>query len=347
MSTTNLKNRIVWVDILKFIGIFAIVLGHTFSAGDVKRYLYSFHVPLFFFLQGVVCNVKDKKFLTYVKERFIRIMVPFFVFSFISLFIILICGNIIGGPFLEESPGLKKGIIEIFKGYCSVNRPLWFLPCTFLVSVITFLIIKLTNKCKLARTKHFIILTVILASMIWQFLNDSFFNISGLPWKLETALNMLSFFFIGFLIRPVIEKTEKRILTFIAAVVLIVIGAILGLINGEAGYLGNYYGNIFIYYTAALSTIFGLCFACIFIPAKNNVVSYIGTNTLVILLMHKFPIVFFQFLIPVTKRYMAENNVFAGIIVSIISIAITLVAGEIIAKFLPVIIGKKSKKKTS
>ncbi|EII8191729.1 acyltransferase, partial [Shigella flexneri] len=46
----NRKTRHDWVDALKFLGIFAIYLGHLgLGAGKLYPFVFSYHVPLFFF----------------------------------------------------------------------------------------------------------------------------------------------------------------------------------------------------------------------------------------------------------------------------------------------------------
>ena len=49
-----LKERIKYLDIAKFIGIFCIYLGHFGEqAGYAYNFVFWFHVPLFFFLSGI------------------------------------------------------------------------------------------------------------------------------------------------------------------------------------------------------------------------------------------------------------------------------------------------------
>ena len=40
--------RIHYLDYAKGIAIILVVLGHIFSGGNIKTYIYSFHMPLFF-----------------------------------------------------------------------------------------------------------------------------------------------------------------------------------------------------------------------------------------------------------------------------------------------------------
>lgn len=48
--------RIDWIDVAKGVGIFLMVMGHTSMPDAVNRWIYSFHMPLFFLLSGLVFN---------------------------------------------------------------------------------------------------------------------------------------------------------------------------------------------------------------------------------------------------------------------------------------------------
>lgn len=48
-----IKKREQWADILKGIGAILVVIGHlVLYEGNAKVYIYSFHMPLFFFISG-------------------------------------------------------------------------------------------------------------------------------------------------------------------------------------------------------------------------------------------------------------------------------------------------------
>lgn len=55
-----MKNRLTFVDISKFFGMFAIILAHTF-APNTSQICYTFMVPLFFFFSGYTYNLSGKK----------------------------------------------------------------------------------------------------------------------------------------------------------------------------------------------------------------------------------------------------------------------------------------------
>jgi fucose 4-O-acetylase-like acetyltransferase len=48
--------RLNWVDVVRGIGIIAVVAGHIWTGGPLRDALYSFHMPLFFLLSGMLCR---------------------------------------------------------------------------------------------------------------------------------------------------------------------------------------------------------------------------------------------------------------------------------------------------
>ncbi|EHD6281987.1 acyltransferase, partial [Shigella flexneri] len=67
---SNRKIRHDWVDSLKFLGIFAIYLGHLgLGAGKLYPFVFSYHVPLFFFAAGFFTIKKnDLSVFDYIKS---------------------------------------------------------------------------------------------------------------------------------------------------------------------------------------------------------------------------------------------------------------------------------------
>ena len=78
-------------DIMKGIAILLVVLGHSVpdqaSASGIASYplylmrtiIYSFHMPVFFFVAGYFMHIPLKEgFNKFVKDKFIRLMVPYF-----------------------------------------------------------------------------------------------------------------------------------------------------------------------------------------------------------------------------------------------------------------------------
>ena len=55
--------RVDYLDYAKGIAIILVVLGHIFSGGNIKTYIYSFHMPLFFIISGYLFNYSNVKSL--------------------------------------------------------------------------------------------------------------------------------------------------------------------------------------------------------------------------------------------------------------------------------------------
>ena len=77
--------RIEWIDIAKSIGIMLVILGHILPMDSIlKKYIYSFHMPLFFILTGIVYSYKDNESFCKIIEKQIKsILIPFFIFGLI------------------------------------------------------------------------------------------------------------------------------------------------------------------------------------------------------------------------------------------------------------------------
>src|SRR5688500_482902 len=84
----TMSKRIEYLDIAKGIGILLVVLGHNdFEVISlfVQRLIYSFHMPLFFFLSGYFLNTAVP-FFDFIKKRFNALLKPFFFTIFLIYF---------------------------------------------------------------------------------------------------------------------------------------------------------------------------------------------------------------------------------------------------------------------
>ena len=83
--------RILWLDAARGIGVVLVVLGHAISDTVMDNplfsrlfyFIYSFHMPLFFFISGycgskaIKCDTISEK-CKYIRSRFSRLMIPYF-----------------------------------------------------------------------------------------------------------------------------------------------------------------------------------------------------------------------------------------------------------------------------
>lgn len=329
-----MKKRIHWIDLCKAVAIFAIVLGHVLRGGAVQQYVLSFHVPLFFLLAGVVFSSGNNGFLSFAKSKARLILLPYAIWAAISCIIYAFGGgfaaDVLGVNIIQDDSVLGT-IIGFVYGNESVftmapNLPLWFLPCLFAVYMMMY------AADKYIPDKYMMIFTSI--CFILGGLNVNLAHIYGLPYNIENAIFMSGFFALGMCIRRSAlfgDKTVFSPLQTIIAASLIAVGAILSLLNGHIAYSWSLYGNYPIFMLAALAGCMGWVLLCRQLPSMPPA-ERIGASTLAILVMHKFPILFFQTLVPITKSLLARNNPLCGLVISVIVIAMCMVVKRLFGK---------------
>lgn len=58
-----MKKRNEQIDVARGIAILLVILGHSFYSIEdpLNKIILSFHMPLFFFLSGIVAKIRDKE----------------------------------------------------------------------------------------------------------------------------------------------------------------------------------------------------------------------------------------------------------------------------------------------
>ena len=343
------KGRIEWIDYAKAIGIFCIVLGHTMKGSLIWQFVFTFQVPLFFFLAGVTFNSKlDYKAFLLKKTK--TILIPYWTVMAISIIVFYFMGSFAAerlGEEIESFSWIKYLCGSLYgnskSGYMRANLPLWFLPCVCVVENLLYGINKLMYKIVV---KYWIKLSsLMLVSLSISFVNYYFTRIEGLPFAMETAVSVLPYAILGYGFKkfniPRFSKMKIAIYPTVLMMICLVMGCF---INTATDCRSDIYGNLFIYVIAAVCGIFGICLLCRNIPS-NRYLSYIGQNTMIVLLLHKFPVLFFQVLFKPTVNLVSRNQPIACIIVALLSMLMCLIAGEVLDRVCPWIVGKNRFKK--
>lgn len=81
------SNRIVSFDILKGVGILLVILGHIQIPYMLKTVIYSFHMPLFFFVSG--CFFRPISLREFLNKKTRQLLIPwaFFAFFVVRIFV--------------------------------------------------------------------------------------------------------------------------------------------------------------------------------------------------------------------------------------------------------------------
>lgn len=126
------RPRLAYVDYAKVIGIWLVCLGHFLPvSSDLRIFLYSFHVPVFFLLAGMCARpgrIESRaNLIGKIKKLIHRILIPYGVWYWISA----VPAWLIDGA----------GPVDLVRNFLFLdgrtiwNTALWFLPCYFLVMV--------------------------------------------------------------------------------------------------------------------------------------------------------------------------------------------------------------------
>lgn len=339
--------RIKYIDISRSIAIFLIVLGHSIvhslNSHIAYNIIYSFHVPLFFFISGFTFNSVGKKFFTFLRKKFFRIVIPYFIWALVFLIPYYLLGKNVDSSFGNlGSFNLIYNIGSIFYGVGAFynlkqNTSLWFLPALFTMEIFFYFI------CKIKNNKNVIVLFILLLVSYMSYKFNKFI----LPFGINTFLNLGFFFYLGYVTKNY-NLLKKMYRKKIYIIFFSIIGIFASIINDSISCVDYYYGNMLLFYLSSISLIFFTIMMAMSI-SEHKVLEYIGKNTMGILIFHKLIIVIFQNKIPVIGMWLRNSNwlieLIMGVIISIITIIICLWIVKILNKLkLNFLLGEKSSK---
>ena len=258
--------RNVTFDIMKGLGIICMILGHIPIGGITQQVIYSFHMPMFFFISGYFFSRKNT-FLEFIRGKFLTILLPAF-FSIGILLLYRVLAHLLIGTELVL--------------FSHIIGPLWFLFALFWGVVILYFI---TN-FKSVKVR---ITISLLVSLIGLFFSHYY---------LETHINIqqgmvaVPFLIIGYELRQLLKSEKIHFIISDNFYKLLAISSILwglGILFSHIDMKVNDFG-CFIF--DIFSSLMG-CFFIYHISQKiqtNNYISkslsYIGRYSIVFLCMH-------------------------------------------------------------
>lgn len=270
--------RKYYIDILRGIGMLLVVYGHIIRIYPDRSYIWTFHMPLFFFISGLTfIPNKYNSLKVFIIRRGIFLLIPYLIFYLLCLplwaaFTLLYKGDLSIADFLKEF------LLMFYGNMTASGGALWFLPCLFMAEIIYWNINTYSSRS--------LQLLISLLLMIIGYLIINF-NIK-LPFGLNIALLVMPFYSIAYLSKESIERWKESniILKIIPFVLLFILQLYLFKFSGLD--LALYYiENIFAYIPMALSAIIFYLIISLTIR-KCSIIEWIGKNTLVILAFHGY-----------------------------------------------------------
>ncbi len=211
-----MSNRVGYIDIARGIGILLVVVGHNdfrLFSQFAYQVIYSFHMPLFFFLSGYFFN-SSIDFKSFVIKKFNTLLKPYLFTIFVIYFVSTSFDT------MSFQTALGRIVKSLYASGRYINwAQLWFLPHLFAVSIYAFFFYKIFAKVDNRFVKWAVLLSTLLLANL--FLKGYFpfilkisgkeYELFGLPFSLD-LLFLSGFFFIlgGEIRRIVTEKTFKN-----------------------------------------------------------------------------------------------------------------------------------------
>ena len=258
--------RLFFLDAARGFCMILVILGHIWETDEpLPVLIYSFHVPLFFIISGILLRytrAADRGIRRFVLSGLKNLLLPyaFYEILFITLYGIL--------------NRFDFGGRNIFGGFLlnPLNVPLWFLPALFFCELLILLLLRADKSGRL---------TAAVSAVLYLI---PFFAKSGGGFLLPAALRCCSsagFTALGYVS---CDFVLSRDLPFAALIPLLVLDGVCALFNGKTGIYKLTFGNPFVFTLCAVTGSFAVLF--LFKKRRIRLLEWIGKNTLVILGLH-------------------------------------------------------------
>lgn len=315
------NKRMEYLDYVKGFGILLVVLGHVYAENNyIKIWLYSFHMPLFFIISGILIkhtNVKDRDIKNIIASKFKSLIIPYICFELLAIFVWMVQNEF-------TLSALKWNITDSMLMYCKAGAT-WFLPCLFITEVIYLIMIKNIKNDKI---NVFVSLIIFLIPLILKTNNHYLIVI----FRCFIAYGFVTF---GYYAYDLIINKE---ITFKYLIILFILNIVLSQSNGYVDLWGLTLNNPILY---TINSIIGTLFIIYTfkkIKTNLNVLKYFGVNTIIIMGTQ-------QVILDNISIHTGEQhyNYIIGTLVFIVTVLIEIPIIEIINRYMPFMIGKFKK----
>jgi len=347
-----MKKRLKYIDIARGLAMIFIVFGHTIVYSEhcdlIYQFLYSFHVALFFVISGYTFNIPTN-YHEFVKNKFIRIMIPYFIWSFLFLIPYILLGQTLHlGSEMKASFNVITQCKNILYGNgnnfaLKQNSSLWFLPAVFIMEICYSLFIKVFNRGeKFSLEISFCFIQIIIGFISTLILIDIF-----LPWGINSTIQFGVFFYMGYLLkkRLLLDKIRFK---YLALFVFSILGILCCFLNYKRVSAIDYnYGNYILAILSGFTLSVSVLLICVKIK-ENILLEYLGKNTMSILIFHKIVLMICQSKLGIITSLLKNSTWYIELLIvfgiSSCAILFSLAINIFAKRIFPELIGEKRKK---
>ena len=312
-----MAQRLDYLDVAKGIGMFLVILGHCQMGriGAVHSLIYSFHMPLFFFISGI-CFSNKYTFSSLAVKRFKQMILPTIYFSVIS-------------TLLVDGLGLH---VEWWDWSKHFPFALWFLPVLYFTELSAWVI------CNRITSRFCLVLFLFILIFTPHLLEK--FSIE-LPYSIATIPIATFFSLIGYYLKKYVLKINKHLwmLTILLAIFTVIVVRY-GHVSIELA--SAHISPIAVSELAAFCGLSScLCFSKGMINGGGNqriiqILILFGQNSLCLMLVHQLVMVLLDNYV---EACIGNRHIYM-MIQFFCTISISLLLANLIKKKIPILIGK-------
>ncbi len=182
--------RVDFIDVFKGFGIFFVILGHMPIRAEMYSYIFSFQLAIFYFVGGFLYRDAHviNSFWDYISRKFRRTLIPYIVFSLISLIVYTLYHGYMGNDY--DILDMLSTVITSKRNEIYINVPLWFLTSFFTVEIMYYIL-----KCFF--NNYVICILVIIFGFIGVVNLRTTGSLNTLPWSFDASLYFIIYYFMG------------------------------------------------------------------------------------------------------------------------------------------------------
>lgn len=348
-----MKKRVEWVDTVKAIGIFLVFYGHYVenigkdydsAVGLAQfKFIYSFHIPLFFVLSGFFfkeSSNKSEKIITLFYQR----IIPVLTFGVLFMPLWLVYNKAKFHAFLLEN--IVDKALHYLGGDPQLNFITWFLICLFTAEAALVVIgLKSTNK---SATALFGICFLLLGFFITKYSNilTSYTKIATNFWYVHESIVAIGFYLLGNWLYSFINsfKNERSLAIYLAVPITFALLMLSNAVFSPQSVIImsiSTHGDLLPFIiNSLLGTLLIISIGYLLPPTK--IATFLGANTLILLGLDGF---FFHFINRHVVKFTLINKSLSYItlnctIATLISLALCYPFIYLFNKYVPQLFGK-------
>lgn len=328
-------HRLNVLDIAKGLCMISVIFAHVNLTPMFLIPIYSFHMPLFFILAGMVYDPrKYPRLRDQIQRRWHTLIKPYLFFSVTAVVYVFVAEKL---SVHAEDLKLREYVsafiqIVIAQGSKPVlNTPLWFVPCLFAIEIMYFFLAKL-------KTASCAMVCFALACVGWLLQSGMLpFDNSKLPWTFDSALFALSFYAAGNRMFPYIRRKIEQIqqhpkrsrICLEMLFVCMLIWLPLAKINGKVSLGSQILNNGFLFFLTGMLGTFAVLLISIMLE-NNRFLLWMGKNTFCLMSVHymlrryTLPKYYRMLGIPLYKRKVFKETIIPFLIIFLVSILLTV-----------------------